>query len=78
MVDNRIKAAQAGEKVAIRGPDGLTRREVKAPCEDKHGGHWYCVTHQEAFDNQFMKDTHISKGRHTLVWMCHAHGAEQP
>ena len=49
------------------------------PCQDKTNGHWYCVTHHEAFENNLMKDFHIEKkGEHRLAWICHEHGAEAP
>lgn len=41
-------------------------------------GHWFCVTHDKHFDNQFQKDTHINSGAHQLAWICHEHGIEQP
>jgi hypothetical protein len=74
-----VNACQAGEVIAIRQADGRCGEAVvKAPCRDKTNGHWYCATHREHFTNQFMKDVHISKGKHRLVWICHEHGAEQP
>jgi len=69
----RIFAAQQGETVPI-----LTNTVVRKPCESKSNGHWYCVTHHKSFVHNFDKDTHISTGRHMLVWICHEHGAEQP
>lgn len=41
-------------------------------------GHWYCVTHDAHFENQFQKDTHIHRGTHHLAWICLEHGIEQP
>lgn len=82
----RITTAKAGEQVSIKlGYGGTTREhQVLAPCELKDNGTWYCVTHNEGFANQMQKDGHISdygkngKGKHKLVWLCFAHGPEQP
>lgn len=75
-----VTAVKAGEVVEIaRTPDKRRGQvTVKPPCQNKNNGHWYCVTHHEHFPNQLMKDFHISKGAHKLVWICHEHGAEQP
>jgi hypothetical protein len=52
--------------------------EVKPTCSQDRG-QWYCVTHQESFQNQFEKDGHIREGLlHALAWMCSDHGLEQP
>jgi hypothetical protein len=64
---------------AILDPNDTSRTvKVKAACEDKHHGHWFCLTHAEGFANQLEKDSHIHSGIHKLVWICHTHGAEQP
>ena len=52
--------------------------EVLPPCEDKTSGHWYCTTHKKAFLNQWEKDSHIHRGKHTLGWFCLRHGLETP
>lgn len=75
-----VEACKAGEKVKITYPGAKPRSEeveVKPSC-GKNNGHWYCVTHQEGFQNNFMKDTHIRNGKHRLAWICHEHGAEEP
>lgn len=67
----QVTTAKAGQCV--------TRPEVfhvSAVC-DKDEGHWYCDTHQKGFVNNIQKDTHISRGRHRMVWWCHLHGPEQ-
>ena len=74
-----VSACQAGEVIAVRQSDGRCGEAVvKAACQDKTKGHWYCATHREHFANQFMKDVHIGTSRHRMVWICHEHGAEQP
>jgi hypothetical protein len=61
----------AGEKKAV---DYM----VKPPCGENHRGQWYCITHDEAFRNQFEKDGHIHRGVHQLAWVCFQHGPEVP
>jgi len=45
-----------------------------------NGGRWACVTHNEVFTNQLMKDSHIGSNKKpcTLVWICPDHGVERP
>jgi hypothetical protein len=81
MATKNIEAVKAGEEITITYPGALPREKkviVKSPCDNKTAGIWYCVTHQEGFPNNFMKDNHIEKGEHRLVWICQLHGAEQP
>ena len=71
----KLIKVMAGETVI----DGQKKsHQVQAPCESKNGGYWYCATHKETFLNQFEKDSHIHTGTHRLVWLCIAHGFEQP
>lgn len=69
----KVEGAQEGERVMV-----LTVYFVRKPCENKTNGHWYCLTHNESFTNNFAKDDHIRTGKHRLVWICHEHGPEQP
>lgn len=84
-----LTKVDAGEKFVMRFAAGSmiedAEREVKAACDDKDNGYWYCVTHGKGFQNQFQKDGHIdylhgepAKARHRLVWICFAHGPEVP
>lgn len=76
-----VEAVKAGEEVTITYPRYKTRTEkmiVKPACTNRSGGQWYCVIHQEGFAHNFAKDTHIREGKHSLVWLCFEHGAEQP
>lgn len=52
---------------------------AKESCTE-NAGRWACVTHDQVFINQFMKDTHIgdSKEPCTLAWVCIDHGVERP
>lgn len=74
-----VSSCRVGEVIAVRQADGGSAEAVvQAACRDKTNGHWYCATHREHFANQFMKDVHISQGKHRLAWICHEHGVEQP
>ncbi len=70
----RITAVKSGESIRIDHADFV----VLPPCAD-NGGHWYCLTHKETFNNTLMKDfhTHAESPCH-FVWICHTHGPEQP
>jgi len=76
----RIVPAVEGDRFTDQGK----RYTVKAPCDSKDQGRWFCITHKQAFRNNFEKDGHISehgpygKVRHKLVWVCLIHGPEQP
>lgn len=62
-----ITVNQSGKTLAIPP----TKHTAHPPC-DNNQGFWYCVTHDKHFRNQFDKDTHIEKGKHTLAWLCTA------
>ena len=81
MAKGKVEGVKAGEMVKITyyGSNQHTDEvEVKPACDDKNGGRWYCATHQEGFQHNFDKDTHIETGDHRLFWLCFKHGAEQP
>lgn len=65
--------AAEGQTFTLNGEE-LT---VGPSCGENHGV-WYCVTHGQAFRNQFEKDGHIRKGQHTMAWGCLTHGPEVP
>jgi len=75
----KLETAKAGELIVVTSAGRPLEATVKVSCGDKHNGHWYCVTHQEHFQNQLMKDFHLEEveGGHKLVWICHEHGAEE-
>ena len=57
---------------AIAADEGV---KIVQPSCSKNDGQWHCVTHSEAFRNQFEKDTHIHDGReHVMAWWCFACG----
>jgi len=74
----RITKPKAGDVIHIKHRHWDGETIVKAACESKNGGHWWCVTHNEGFDTQLTKDGHINRGKHHLVWWCHEHGPEEP
>jgi hypothetical protein len=41
-------------------------------------GHWACLSHRRSFHTHWSLDRHIRLGEHRLVWLCWAHGPEQP
>jgi hypothetical protein len=77
----RISLATAGEQARFPFPVGVSSRPVTLtigpPCELGRG-HWACVTHNRGFATRRSLDRHIRLGEHRLVWLCWAHGPEQP
>jgi hypothetical protein len=41
-------------------------------------GHWACLNHRRTFRTRRTLDRHTYLGEHRLVWLCWAHGPEQP
>jgi hypothetical protein len=41
-------------------------------------GHWACISHRRNFRTRRSLDRHTRHGEHRLVWLCWAHGPEQP
>jgi hypothetical protein len=41
-------------------------------------GHWECATHRRGFATRHRRERHTRHGKHRLIWMCWAHGPEQP
>ena len=82
-----VKKTEAGRtfvSVAQRGGEVRpVEWTVAESCEGKDG-RWMCITCDTVFQNNFMKDTHISEDEspkgmeHELVWMCSEHGPEVP
>jgi hypothetical protein len=66
-------------------PDPLTAGVSSRPgtltvgplCELERG-HWACVSHRRTFRTRRSLDRHTRLGEHRLVWLCWAHGPEQP
>ena len=56
------------------GPGSLT----VGPLCGLDRGHWACLNHRRTFRTRRTLDRHIRLGQHRLVWLCWAHGPEQP
>jgi hypothetical protein len=41
-------------------------------------GHWACLNHRRSFHTRRTLERHTRLGEHRLVWLCWAHGPEQP
>jgi len=41
-------------------------------------GHWACLNHRRTFRTRRTLNRHTHLGEHRLVWLCWAHGPEQP
>lgn len=48
---------------------------VVEPCESKVG-RWMCITHDQVFENETLRDAHLDKSEHLLCWVCILHGLE--
>jgi hypothetical protein len=62
-------------------PGGVSSRPVTlkvGPMCQLDRGHWACVSHHRNFRTRLSLDRHTHLGQHRLVWLCWAHGPEQP
>jgi hypothetical protein len=60
---------------------GVSSRPVTltvGPLCELERGHWACLSHRRTFRTRRSLDRHIRLGEHRLVWLCWAHGPEQP
>jgi Family of unknown function (DUF5317) len=76
-----ITLAEAGEQALFPFPVGVGSRAVTltvGPLCELNRGHWACATHRRGFATRRSLDRHIRLGEHRLVWLCWAHGPEQP
>jgi hypothetical protein len=77
----KTSSAAAGEST----PDPLAAGISSGPgtlmvgplCELDRG-HWACVSHRRNLRTRRTLDRHTHLGQHRLVWLCWAHGPEQP
>lgn len=71
-VAEKVREARVGEEVKWWGD----LRTVAPTCPDE-GGSWYCATHEEGFNGNWMVTSHSDDGkRHLIVWICGEHGPE--
>ena len=77
----RTSPAEAEELTPRPSPVGVGSRPdtltVGPPCNLERG-HWACVSHHRNFHTRRNLDRHTRLGEHRLVWLCWAHGPEQP
>jgi hypothetical protein len=74
-------AAAAGEPTPDPVPAGISSSPVKfavGPLCELDRGHWVCLSHRRTFHSRRSLDRHTHLGEHRLVWLCWAHGPEQP
>lgn len=74
-IEQRVKPVEVGESIIDANS---IRQTIGEACSAKNNGIWFCVTHREAFANQFAKDVHVTVGEHRLAWVCNEHGFEKP
>jgi hypothetical protein len=81
--DRPLKTSLAAAEEPTRDPlaAGVSSRPgtltVGSLCELERG-HWACVSHRRNFRTRRSLDRHTRLGEHRLVWLCWAHGPEQP
>ena len=76
-----VTFAQTGEQHPFPFRVGVRLRPVIlsiGPGCHRNEGHWACITHGRGFTTQARCDRHTRRGEHCLVWLCWAHGPEQP
>jgi hypothetical protein len=74
-------AAEAEEPTPDPDPVGVDSRPVTltvGPLCELDRGHWACLSHHRNFHTHRSLDRHTRLGEHRLVWLCWAHGPEQP
>jgi hypothetical protein len=74
-------AAAASEPSPHPVPDGAGSGPgtlAVGPLCELDRGHWACLSHRRSFHTHWSLDRHIRLGEHRLVWLCWAHGPEQP
>jgi hypothetical protein len=81
--DRPLKAssATAGEPTPDPVPADAGSRPgtlMVGPLCQLERGHWACLSHRRNFPTRRNLDRHTRLGEHRLVWLCWAHGPEQP
>jgi hypothetical protein len=78
---SRTSPAAAVEPAPDPVSDGVSSRPgtlTVGPLCELDRGHWACLSHRRNFRTRRNLDRHIRLGEHRLVWLCWAHGPEQP
>ena len=74
-------AAATEEPAPDPVPVGVDSRPVTltvGPLCELERGHWACLSHRRNLHTHRSLDRHTRLGVHRLVWLCWAHGPEQP
>jgi hypothetical protein len=77
----KASSAEADELTPDPLPDGVSSGPVTlriGPLCGLDRGHWACLNHRRTFRTRRSLDRHTDLGGHRLVWLCWAHGPEQP
>ena len=77
----RTSRAAADEPTPDPSPVGVSSPPVTlrvGPRCELDRGHWACLSHRRNFRTRGSLDRHTRLGEHRLVWLCWAHGPEQP
>ncbi|HEY9377640.1 MAG TPA: hypothetical protein VIQ02_11165, partial [Jiangellaceae bacterium] len=77
----RTGVAAAEQPTPDPVPGGVGSRPVALPVGplcDLERGQWACFSHRRHFHTRRSLDRHTRLGEHRLVWLCWAHGPEQP
>jgi hypothetical protein len=77
----KTSSAAAGERAPDPLPGGVSSRPgtlTVGPLCGLERGHWACVSHRRNFRTRRSLDRHTRLGEHRVVWLCWAHGPEQP
>jgi hypothetical protein len=77
----RTSPATAEQAPPSPSPVGVSSRPVTlivGPWCELDRGHWACLSHRRNFRTRGSLDRHTRLGEHRLVWLCWAHGPEQP
>jgi len=77
----KTSSAAAGEATSYPFPGGVRSGPgtlTVGPLCELERGHWACLSHHRNLHSSRSLDRHIRLGEHRLVWLCWAHGPEQP
>jgi hypothetical protein len=77
----KASSAEAEEPTPDPVPGGVGSRPITltvGPLCELDRGHWACLSHRRQFRTRGSLDRHTRLGEHRLVWLCWAHGPEQP
>jgi hypothetical protein len=77
----RTSRAAADDPSPDPFPAGVSSRPVTltvGPLCELDRGHWACLSHRRNLRTRGSLDRHTRLGEHRLVWLCWAHGPEQP